>query len=247
MAAKVIKELKGFSGNQILLMKKNEMLFVRKIGNIHRNVERQYVLEKNYPFPKIYGLHKNNFEMEYIHGLDMKTYLTSHGHEQLLTFLLELFKKLSSSINQKNYKEIYETKLNEIDFQSFPFTKNDLIERLPATLPQSEYHGDLTLENIIWNDRKGFVLIDCQTSEYDSYIFDISKLRQDLECKWFLRNDSMMIDVKLKHIQTALLDAFPIANNDHLLILMLLRVFRYTKPDTPERDFIVTRIKKIWK
>jgi hypothetical protein len=35
MAAKVVKELYGFSGNQILLMQKHNRLFVRKIGNIH--------------------------------------------------------------------------------------------------------------------------------------------------------------------------------------------------------------------
>lgn len=248
MAAKVVKELRGFSGNQILLMKKGDMLFVRKIGNISRNVERQYALVNDYPFPSIYGLHKNNFDMEYIHGLDMKTYLTTHSHEHLLSFLLELFDKFSKNTEIKDYRETYRVKLSEIEFSNqFPFTKQELLDRLPNTVPQTVYHGDLTLENIIYNEKKGFVLIDCQTSEYDSFIFDIAKMRQDLECKWFLRNNAVSIDVKLKHIQTELINRFPQTGNDYLLILMLLRVYRYTQPNTAERSFIIDRINKLWK
>jgi hypothetical protein len=248
MAAKVVKELRGFSGNQILLMKKAEMLFVRKTGNIQRNIERQYALEKEYPFPAIYGVHKNNFEMEYIHGLDMKTYLTTNNYENLINFLIEIFDKFSRLCTEKDYTKIYEYKLNQVSFENhFPFSKNQLIDKLPPTLPQTEYHGDLTLENILYSEKKGFILIDCQTSEYDSYIFDIAKLRQDLECKWFLRKDNVMIDVKLKHIQTKLLEMYPQAANDYLLILMLLRVYSYTKPNTFERNFITDRIKKLWK
>jgi len=248
MAAKIVKELRGFSGNQILLMKKNEMLFVRKIGNISRNVERQYALEKEYPFPKIYGLHKNNLDMEYIHGLDMKSYLTTHSHEHLLNFLLETFNKFSKDSNIKDYQETYKLKLSDINFEdSFSFTKEELLSRLPREIPSTEYHGDLTLENIIYNEKKGFILIDCQTSEYNSFIFDISKMRQDLECKWFLRNDNAMIDVKLKHIQKELVDRFPLAGNNYLLILMLLRVYRYTKENSFERKFIIDRIEKLWK
>lgn len=248
MAAKIVKELRGFSGNQILLMKKHDMVFVRKIGSIDRNVERQYALKDKYPFPEIYGLHKNNFDMEYIHGLDMKTYLTTHSHDHLLNFLIELFNSFCKNTEIKDYRETYQIKLAGIDFDDvLPFTKKELLDRLPNVVPQTVYHGDLTLENIIYNEKKGFVLIDCQTSEYDSFIFDIAKLRQDLECKWFLRNDNVMVDVKLKHIQMELVDQFPQAGNDYLLILMLLRVYKYTKPNTFERNFILDRIRELWK
>ena len=248
MAAKIIKELHGFSGNQIFLMKKNDMLFVRKMGNISRNVEKMYALENQYPLPKIYGLHKNRFDMEYIHGLDMKSYLTTHSHENLLNFLFEIFDKFSNQSKIKDYTEVYRFKLSQIEFNTdLPFTKQELLDCIPKNIPCSEYHGDLTLENIIHHERKGFVLIDCQTSEYDSFIFDIAKMRQDLEGKWFLRNDSVMIDVKLKHIQSALIEKYPIAGHNCLLIMMLLRVYRYTEPQTFERNFIIDRIKKLWK
>ena len=53
MAAKLIKELRGFSGAQVMLMKKREMLFIRKIGNIDRNEEQLKKLSDKFPVPKI--------------------------------------------------------------------------------------------------------------------------------------------------------------------------------------------------
>ena len=88
---------------------------------------------------------------------------------------------------------------------------------------------------------------DAVTIEYDSYIFDIAKLRQDLECKWFLRDTNLMLDVKLSSIQKRILKEFPLANNDYILILMLLRVYLHTKPGDSERQFIMKEINRLWK
>jgi thiamine kinase-like enzyme len=248
MAAKIIKELHGFSGTKIFLMKKREMLFVRKEGSIDRNVERMYALKDMYPLPEIYGYSKNKFDMEYIHGLDIKNYLTNHPYDNLLMFLTNLLDSFSTVSIEKDYSEVYLEKLDAIDFDDdIIFSKNDIYKKLPKVLPSSEYHGDLTLENILYSDKRGFLLIDCQTTEYDSYIFDIAKLRQDLTCKWFLRHDSAMIDLKLQHIQTELLKRYKLANNDYLLILMLLRVYRYSKPNTLERKFLKEWMNKLWK
>jgi len=248
MAAKVVKELYGFSGNQILLMQKHDKLFVRKIGNIDRNVERMVALHEKYPLPKIYKYSKNRFDMEYIHGLDIKTYLKTNHYEALLNFLTTIIDQLKSNSTDKDYSEIYKEKLNEISFSNeIPFTANQLFDKLPKILPQSEYYGDLTLENILYAENRGFLLIDGQTTDYDSYIFDIAKLRQDLECGWFTRYDNVMIDIKIKHIQQELLKRYPIADNNYLLVLMLLRVYRYSKPNTIERNLLLEGIKRLWK
>lgn len=248
MAAKVVKELCGFSGSQIFLMQKKDKVFVRKVGNIIRNVERSYILEKDFPLPKIYNYSKNKFDMEYIHGLDMLTYLKTHDYDQLTKFLIKIFDKLSADNCLKDYTETYRKRLNTIIIEEkFPFTKEELLEKLPKLLPQSNYHGDLTLENILWKDDRGFILIDCQSSEFDSYIFDIAKLRQDLECAWFARKEKISFDGKLKSIQEDLFKKYPESNNDYLLIMMLLRVYQYSKSDTLERTFLIDRIKKLWK
>jgi len=247
MAAKIVKELQGFSGNQIFLMQKHERLFVRKIGNIGRNTERMQALESEYPLPKIYTLSKKMIDMEYLHGLDIKSYLKTHSSDKLLSFIIDILDRLSKNSTPKDYTETYIKKLQEVDFTEFPFTRQELLDRLPKILPASNYHGDLTLENIIYTEDRGFFLIDCATIEYDSYIFDIAKLRQDLELGWFIRKDNVMLDVKTKHMQQKILEKFSEANNDYLLILMLLRVYRHSQPNTLERNFLLKGINLLWK
>jgi len=247
MAARVVKELYGFSGNQILLMQKHEKLFVRKIGDISRNIERMQALAADYPLPQLYTVSKKMIDMEYLHGLDIKTYLKTNNYEKLLDFTLSILEKLSSNAVNKDYTETYIKKLQEVSVDEMPFTREQLLERLPKILPNSNYHGDLTLENIIFTTDRGFFLLDCATTEYDSYIFDIAKLRQDLELGWFTRKDNAMLNVKTKHIQQKILQQYPVANNDHLLILMLLRVYRRSQPDTLERNFLLKGIKSLWK
>lgn len=128
----------------------------------------------------------------------------------------------------------------------FPFTQEELIDRLPKKLPRSMYHGDMTLENIMYVD-PDFYMIDAVTTEYDSYIFDIAKMRQDLECKWFLRNTDVRLDTKLQNIQDAIRQKYEIAFDDNLLILMLLRVIRYCKEGDANYNFLMKEIKRLWK
>ena len=247
MAAKVVKELYGFSGNQILLMQKHNKLFVRKIGNISRNIERMRALSADYPLPQLYTISNKMIDMEYLHGLDIRSYLKTNNYEKLLDFILSILDKLASNTVDKDYTETYIKKLQEVSFDELLFTREQLLERLPKILPSSNYHGDLTLENIIFTADRGFFLIDCATTEYDSYIFDIAKIRQDLDLGWFTRKDNTMLDVKTKHIQKVILEKYPQGGNDYLLILMLLRVYRHTLPNTLERNFILQGINKLWK
>ena len=91
-----------------------------------------------------------------------------------------------------------------------------------------------------------FVLIDAVTTAYDSYLFDIAKLRQDLDCKWFIRNKEIYLDSKLLLIKNNILEEFKEADNNIYLILMLLRVYLHTKPDDSERKFILREVEKLW-
>lgn len=247
---KIIKELHGFSNNRIFLINQNDHLLIRKKGNILRNVERMLALSnEHYPVPKIYSHTDNQLDMEYIHGLDIKSYLKIYPYENLLNFIVDILDNFSNNIELKDYSEIYKSKLLNITIDNnLGFSHEELFDRLPKVLPRSVYHGDMTLENIIYNTNTGkFVLIDPVTTEYDSYIFDIAKMRQDLQCGWFIRNNHIMIDVKLKHIQQQLFIKYPESNNDYLLILMLLRVYCYAKPGSLEHKFLTERIQSLWK
>jgi hypothetical protein len=90
-------------------------------------------------------------------------------------------------------------------------------------------------------------MIDAVEIEYDSFVFDIAKLRQDLHCKWFIRDTKSKLDVKLSHIEQNILSEFPIARDDNLLIAMLLRVFLHTKTGDKEYEFLMKEIQKLWK
>lgn len=248
MEEKVIRQLKGHSGSQIALMQNESGLFVRKTGNIERNFERLSNLYSDFhSVPVIYQKCDEILDMEYIHGLDMKSYLLFGNLNYFLKFIIDTLNKFAKNAVVKDYTEVYNQKLEWIHKEpEIPFSKDELIARLPKKLPCSQYHGDLTLENILYSNHE-FYMIDAVTIEYDSYIFDIAKLRQDLESKWFLRDTKMMLDVKLKNIQDRILERFSGSDNDYLLILMLLRVFLHTKPGDKNREFILKEINRLWK
>lgn len=244
---KILKELIGFSGSKIFLISKNSQLFVRKINNIERNYERLTALYPDYPVPKILTKSSSILDMEYVHGLDMINYLKNYSIDPFVDFVSDTIKRFSATTVLKDYTDVYHKKLQHVDFDKMLFSKNDLLEKLPKLLPQSTYHGDFTLENLIYQPDGQFVMIDCITTEYDSWVFDIAKMRQDLECHWFIRKERSAINVKLHHIQDQLLSLFPEANNDYLLILMLLRVYVLTDTDSTERQFLTTEINRLWK
>lgn len=245
---KVVKQFSGHSGSHIFLMEDKNGLYVKKINNVQRNVERLTDLWiKKYPVPELYWYEDDKLHMEYIHGLDMKTYLLHNSPSSLINFIESIIDSFGEDSVYKDYTETYIKKLEWLTNDSeLPFTKQELLDRLPKKLPCSTYHGDMTLENIMYKD-PNFYLIDAVTTEYDSYIFDIAKLRQDLECKWFLRNSDIRIDTKLHIIQDKLKRLYPDAFDDSLLILMLLRVYCYTKKEDSNYKFIMKEINRLWK
>lgn len=242
----VIKELRGHSGSTVLLMKNTERYFIRKINNVQRNYERLSALSTDYPVPKIYQYNYNALDMQYIHGLDMKTYLLHNTIDALSEFLIRILNKLRSIIVTKDYSTVYQSKLSDFDSHSFSFTTAELLSKLPKLLPSSVYHGDLTLDNIICSNSQ-FYLIDPVTIEYDSYVFDIAKLRQDLQCKWFLRNSDYNLDVKLQNLQCSILSHFPEANIDALLITQLYRVLKHCHVGDDDYVYLWNKIEETWK
>jgi hypothetical protein len=244
-----IKELLGFSGSKISLMKKdNGYLFVRKEGNITRNYEKLKMLSSNgFAVPIVYDKTPELLDMEYIEGLDMVQYLQNHDYRPLVKFIVSTMNKFKESSILTDYTDVYSKQLSKIDYSDLPFSQHELFCRLPAILPKSLCHGDFTFENIIYSSSNNFVMIDCSTGDYDSWIFDLAKLRQDLDANWFLRNNSLILDLNLPTIKTNLKKEFPEAFDDNLYILMLLRVYTYCQQGSKEHYLLLAEIQKIWK
>jgi len=246
----VIKELSGFSGSKVLMMQCEDHFFIRKIDNIERNFVKMNTLkELGFLVPDIICKENNKLDMEYISGIDMKTFLTIKNTERLLNFIIKTinqFKNIYSGY--KDYTRTYVDQLSWLDSDiSLPFTVEELIAKLPKTLPVSLCHGDFSLDNIIYKE-PDFYMIDPSTGVYDSWIFDIAKLRQDLDGKWFVRNDMKCdLGIELAYIKSVLTQNFPEAFDDYLYILMLLRVYKYSQQRPEERMFLLKEIKRIWK
>jgi len=243
----IIKEFTGYSKSKVILYQDNELYFVRKINNIERNLERYNKLKDyNINIPEIYYVNTNYYDMEYIPNLNMREYLKHNSPYGIIDYIRALFNAMNDNVGEyKNYVSTYYSKLENIDFSNFSFTKEDLISNLPKTLPVTMYHGDLTLDNVLFNTKTNkFVSIDPLTTEYDSYIFDIAKLRQDLQCKWFIRNHDSHINSKIKIIDESLY-SYPYYRNNYLLILMLLRVMPYV--NEKDKSFLTQEINRLWK
>lgn len=248
MNERIVQELKGNSGCQVLLMEDDYKPFVRKTGDIDRNLERYKDLRnQNIQIPLIYNVESSYYDMEYINGLDIKSYLLmGHSSTELISFIRYVVTTLASYGRPKDYTQTYIDKLELADFSGVKFNPGDLIDRLPKVLMQTPYHGDFTLENILYDvNRMKFVAIDPLTSVYDSVIFDMAKLRQDLVCKWFIRTSPNMLGSKLDQIYNSLADETSF-QDPYLLILMLLRVLPYSQNDF-DKNYLIDGINKLWK
>lgn len=234
--------------SKVELMQKDGHIFVRKTGGVGRNLERYDALIRlHLPTPKLLEVYGDSYDMEYIQHEDMKTFLTTHDANDLANFIRTTIDTLSKETIEKDYSKVYEQKLSVFPWGRYtlPFDAKQLYDKLPKWLPSSEFHGDLTLENILYDVRGNFVLIDPLTTEYDSYVFDLAKLRQDITCKWFIRGEKFYFDSKLKILNDTL-KKYEHYNNDYLLILMLMRVLPYTYFDN-DKYFVESEIRKLWK
>lgn len=249
MTAEIVRPLQGFSGNRIFLLQHDEHVWVRKQGNISRNLSRMTQLQNILPMPRILDQGDDWFDMEFIHGLDMASYLTIHGHRALTDFLIWAVTTMSANSQLRDYSDRYQQYLESHPWSDrFEFSTQQLASRLPAQLPASDfYFGDLTLENMIYGQDQRFYFIDGQDSVWDSWVFDLVKLRQDLESEWFLRHDDRILTGKLQQIQEKLLSLWPMAADNNLLILMLVRVYRYAKEGSTEQEFLTKEINRLWK
>lgn len=243
---KLVKELQGYSGSKIYLMKSNNEYFVRKQGNVTRNYDRLSKLYNDgFPVVKILNYEKDILDLEYISGMDMITYLKNINPIFLANFIIGIIDQLKKTESgEKDYTEIYLAKLSWIDEIHYDHIK--LIEKLPKQYNQSNYFGDLTLENILFNKQKGFIIIDPATIEYDNWIFDLAKLNQDITCKWFLRYSKTNLDHKLTLLKKHIEEKCGVFSN-YLTIAMLFRVYKHAINDIITRNFLDRQINLLWK
>jgi hypothetical protein len=246
----IIKEFSGLSGSKVLMIKSLNDFIIRKIDNIERNYEKLILLnQNNFLVPKIIDKEENVLDMEYISGYDMKTFIKLDNIHKFVNFVIDTMNRFKNiNTQEKNYTLIYKNQLDCFkNDNKLPFTITELLNKLPKILPSGFCHGDFTLNNIIYKE-PNFYMIDPDSNAYNSWIFDIVKLRHDLDGKWFIRHENKNeFNLKLSAIKQELVIAFPEAFNDYLYILILLRVYKYSQKGTIEQKMLLEEMNRVWK
>lgn len=253
---KLIKNFKGHSGCHVDLVNVNDEYKVLKYGSDKLSKSAEILnsfKELGFYTPNVEILSEDRILMEYINGVDMKSYLQLANKEdlnKLVNFINYYFKILKSVIYKKDYNisQNLISKLNTIekyiDVKRLNFSLLNLLERLPKVVNTGLVHGDFTLDNILYH-KENFYLIDTNPTDINSITYDIVKMRQDLQCLWFVRDQKDKINYRVvcNYIDGQIEQEGYRDNN--VLIFMLLRIFPYCKNKETE-NFLYQEVNKLW-
>jgi tRNA A-37 threonylcarbamoyl transferase component Bud32 len=239
----MVVKLCGHSGAEVELIDGR----VHKSGRgVIRNYARMTSLGNLIPQPRIID-YSDSLVLEYIAGDNIADWLGNNQPHQLIKFIQSNIDILGEVIIDpyKDYLPVYEARLNSALY--LPTTIGNIIDDLPRYLPQTQYHGDFTFDNIIAGS-SGFVLIDAVDTDLDNIWFDLAKLRQDVDCGWFVRNRGGVTDdlaIKLRLISGELSRKYRHYSNRSMAILALGRVWNYSTPE--EQEWISTKMDMLWR
>jgi serine/threonine protein kinase len=258
-----VKDLKGFSGCKLkIYSSKKDDFFVRKISGstdynerLKKQMQKQIIFYQNFSCDNIKTPKVLNsgyldglffFDMEYINGVTLIEHILSSSPNGLKEISSVIIKILSFFENTETNDVIeaslrIKLKLDDIESKIKKNLKeiNDLRnEFVEFSVKKSFCHGDLTFENILYDKHSNsYYLIDFLDSFIENYFFDLVKLFQDLDGKWYLfRNpkiDRELMDIKMFFIREFIWEKYVLNKNyapfhQSLLKLNFLRILPYT-------------------
>jgi len=214
------------SGASLSYFYRNNKKFVRK--KMHDNdrsvrslnMQREFESTEYISAVKIINMLKKHnqisCDMEFIDGYVSEDYainMTFKNVDIFCDILRAYFEnKVHNSVPKPLKNEVIKSKVNEIESNCNNINKNTkklfisakkkIFKSLRNTsliYPQSSYHGDFTLSNLIFNKKdKHLYLIDFLDTYLDSYLIDYAKLLQDLEYCWSCRYSTQHVRLKGK-------------------------------------------------
>lgn len=239
----LIKELNGHSGASVRLYDNGTV-----VKNGYSKARQSAQILESLPFktPKVYEVTNESIVMEYINGDDISLFLEQNGNEGidlLVAFVEKYFDWCLSNSVTYNFE-------NELDDKVIQIGEHINIARLADSLkfnmPRSLIHGDFTFDNILHKDGE-FYLIDANPTDLNSIYFDGSKLRQDIDGFWFLRNrdDKINFKISCKKISEHLKSKYNFMNYNSLYCFMLSRILPYSKNEETTK-FLTIEMDRIW-
>jgi hypothetical protein len=274
--------LTGHSGAVVLLIHEPGHSFVRKrAGAAEQNIrlqaqcrKQQAQFESGLKLPRVIssgmagGLF--HFDMEYIAGASV-AHECLGGHlpdsAGLATALRQFIGRYAQTAGTPIAPASFQDKLrailakcrgNKVVWTMLPALDAGL-RRLAAQdwrgIPQSDCHGDLTLENILVH-RGAYSFIDTDVPELESFVMDVGKLLQDVIGLWCLRHLALTAPGTVQYLnaqlslarlrvtlQNALAEFLPATGNisSALAMLNLMRALPYCR-DEATAVFILGRV-----
>lgn len=251
-----VRELRGHSGCRVTLERGGTGYFVRKMapaGYEHR-LRRQWLRQRelsaqgwNVPEVLRNGTRdgRYGFDMAFVRGRDSVGYLAGAGRYELHRARDMLVGRMAVRISAAAIPvAAFAGKLHELNAPDW-LTAADW-----SCIPESEAHGDMTLENVIWTDA-GPVFIDPLDGPFLSSWLDYAKLHQDLTAGWFLRHrPNRNAGIAAAYLRSLLTDwarrELPGAHDrlNQLLAFQLCRIRPYCR-DEASRQVIETGLKEL--
>ena len=210
----LVTEMSGHSGCRVLLYRRGETHFVRKISGtpgynrrLELQREKQSRLSAVVSTPPVIGFGMLGelayFDMQYVRGHDFKVYapLQNIGSlSRLLPHVVAPIWLFAERAHGCLPEALFASKVTAVSaavhgstfFPAHASVLEPVIAHLQAAdwagVPASPNHGDLTMENMIITDSSELVMIDLLDGELESFWMDAAKLLHDLDSGWSLRS-----------------------------------------------------------
>jgi aminoglycoside phosphotransferase (APT) family kinase protein len=203
------------------------------------------------------------FDMEFVRGMDGISYLRRASYaevvgvaDRLCGYLDEIATRPPSGGTGPSLFDALYAKLCEVHRRTDRLTGETLaqlflaleqLRGLSADLGPTMCHGDLTLENLIIDERGAFCLLDFLDAPFEHWWQDVAKLHQDLDGGWYLLSQPAIARCVLDYLSRRVLAAAsrraPMYARIHAVLLActFARILPYAR--TPEElQFVTARV-----
>jgi len=203
------------------------------------------------------------FDMEFVRGMDGVSYLRRASYAEVITMADRLCGYLdeiaarppygasSTSLFDALYAKLCDVhrKTGELAGETLAqlFLALEQLRGVTAALPPTMCHGDLTLENLVIDERGACWLLDFLDAPFEHWWQDVAKLHQDLDGGWYLLKQPAIARCVLDYLSRRLLAAAsrkaPMYAQIHAVLLAcnFVRILPYAR--TPEElQFVKARV-----
>jgi aminoglycoside phosphotransferase (APT) family kinase protein len=208
---RIVKKLNGHSGCEVDLCKTDAGYFIRKTSpgysynaRLIRQAEKQERISGLIPVPAVLSSSFDKavvfYDMEYVRGLDFKQMCLSRPMGWINRFVQTFrghLERLQKAHVDANLPLRFQEKISSLQdgiYNHSSVKVRSLIPKLEvlykydySLLPATESHGDMTLENIIFQEDGEIIFIDILDGELETFWMDVAKIVYDLEVSWSLR------------------------------------------------------------